>query len=208
MFQFPHHRDIQRVIDNGPWSFENQTLVCKQVLAGMRPEDVVLDTIEYWVQIHDLLTMLANAEFVEKIVDYVGSFQKADPNNFWGTWNSFFRIKVSLKVNEPLKKRMKLRLREGVFQWITFKYERLNTFLFCCGLIGHSDRFCRKAYEEGIEPKDYLYGAWMRAGARRQIKPVGAKWLFADLLTSPACVLSTTKLPSTNPIQIKNVVVL
>lgn len=30
-FQFPHIRDLHKVVDDGPWSFENKTLVCKQV---------------------------------------------------------------------------------------------------------------------------------------------------------------------------------
>lgn len=28
IFQFPHVRDMNRVLNEGPWSFENQTLVC------------------------------------------------------------------------------------------------------------------------------------------------------------------------------------
>lgn len=205
VFQFPHIRDIQRVLDEGPWSFENNTLICKQVPPNTRPEEVVLDSLDYWVQIHNLPTMFANTEFVEKIGNYVGTFISADPNNFGGTWNSsFFRIRVSLKINEALKRRMKLRLRDGDFQWVTFKYERLSTFCFCCGLIGHSDRFCRKVYEEGIEPKDYLYGTWLRAGFRRPPKPVGANWILKDLPVDAVCVPSTPAIPVSNPVLVEN----
>lgn len=99
---------------------------------------------------------------------------------------------------------MKLRLRDVAFQWVSFKYERLNTFCFCCGLIGHSDRFCRKVYEEGVEPKDYLYGVWMRVGIRRPPKPVGAKWLLADLPLEAVCVPTTPAIPVLNPLQTEN----
>ncbi|XP_031101918.1 uncharacterized protein LOC116005821 [Ipomoea triloba] len=208
VFQFPHRRDMQRVIDEGPWSFENNTLVCKLVPPSVRPEAVVLDSIDYWVQIHDLPTMFTSAEFIEQIGNYVGVFKFADPNNFGGTWRSFIRVRISLHLSEPLKRRMKLRMRDGTFQWILFKYERLTTFCFCCGLIGHSERFCRKVYEQGIEPKDYPYGAWLRAGVRRPPKPVGAKWLLADLPNTPSCVPSTPAIPSSQSGQVEEGVVL
>lgn len=198
LFQFPHKRDMQRVIDDGPWSYENQTLVCAPVPRLVRPEEVLLNTIDFWVQIHELPAVYANAEFIAQIGNYVGTFLHADSNNFGGNWRGFSRIRVTLQLSEPLKRRMKLRLRDGNFQWVTFKYERLNTFCFCCGLIGHSEKFCRKAYEEGIEPKDYPYGVWMRAGARKHVKPVGAKWLLADLPETPVCVPSTPAIPTGN----------
>lgn len=207
VFQFSHIRDLRRVIDDGPWSFENHTLICKQVPSGVRHEDVDLDSIDFWVQIFDLPSMFANADFVEKVGNHVGLFKAANPNNFGGTWRSFFRIRVTLKISEPLKRRMKLRLREGAFQWVTFKYERLSTFCFCCGLLGHSDRFCRKAYEENIEPKDYPYGGWLRVGGKRQAKPVGAQWLLADLPSTPTFVPSTPATPSTNIVQVEEAVV-
>ncbi|XP_031127667.1 uncharacterized protein LOC116029767 [Ipomoea triloba] len=178
-FQLPHQRDMFRVLDDGPWSFENQTLVCNLVPPRVRPEEIILDSVDFWVQIHDLPTVYANAAFVQDIGNYVGVFVKVDPNNFGGHWKSFFRIRVSLKVTEPLKRRMKLRLRDGSSYWVLFKYERLNTFCFCCGLLGHSDKFCRKAYLEGIEPKDYPYGSGLRAGLRRSGSP------------SPPCPMST-----------------
>lgn len=191
------------MIDDGPWSFENNTLVCGEVSPGGSPEDVVLDSLDFWIRIFDPPAVFANPEFVEKIGNYIGTFKAADSNNFGGTWNSFFRIRVTLRIAEPLKRRMKLRLRDGAFQWISFKYERLSTFCFCCDLLGHSDRFCRKAFEENIEPKDYPYCVWLKASSKRTVKPVGAKWLLADLPATPVCVPSTPTKPSSSVIQLE-----
>ncbi|XP_019149880.1 PREDICTED: uncharacterized protein LOC109146685 [Ipomoea nil] len=185
VFQFPHLKDLQRVIDDGPWSFENQTLVCATVPTGIRPDEVLLTGISIWVQIHDLPTIYASSDFIARIGDYVGTFLAADPHNFGGSWHSFFRIRVRLEVQTPLKRRMKMHRKDGTVQWINFKYERLGTFCFCCGVLGHSEKFCRKVYEEGVTPEEYPYGAWMRAGARRQARPIGAKWLLADLPQTP-----------------------
>ncbi|XP_019176863.1 PREDICTED: uncharacterized protein LOC109172169 [Ipomoea nil] len=180
LFQFPHPKDLQRVIEDGPWSFDNQLLICDQVLSGTRPEEVVLDSVPFWVQIHGLPTMYASPAFVAKIGEYVGTFIAPDPLNFGGAWRSFFRIRVRLNVLSPLKRRMKLLRRDGSSQWITFRYERLGTFCYCCGLLGHSDKFCKTAYELNILPDAFPFGAWMRAGPRRQARPVGARWLLSS----------------------------
>ncbi|XP_019182533.1 PREDICTED: uncharacterized protein LOC109177592 [Ipomoea nil] len=175
LFQFPHPKDLQRIIDDGPWSFENHLLVCEQVSTGTRPEDVLLDSIPFWVQIHGLPAMYASPDFITKIGDYIESFIASDPFNFRGAWKSFYKIRVRLGVSSPLKRQMKLTRRDGTMQWITFKYERLNTFCYCCELLGHLDKFCKTAYEEGILPEEFPFGAWLRAGPRRHVKLVGAK---------------------------------
>ncbi|XP_019199062.1 PREDICTED: uncharacterized protein LOC109192810 [Ipomoea nil] len=151
LFQFPHSKDLQRVIEDGPWSFDNQLLVCDQVPVGTRPEDVALDSIPFWVQVHGLPAMYASPDFVAKIGDYVGSFIAADPFNFGGAWRSFYRIRVRMSVSAPLKRRMKLLHRDG-----------------------------------GILPDAFPFGAWMRAGPRRQVKPVGARWLLSPTSQSSA----------------------
>ncbi|XP_019183931.1 PREDICTED: uncharacterized protein LOC109178832 [Ipomoea nil] len=166
LFQFPHLKDLQRVIGDGPWSFKNHMLVCGKVLIGVRPEDVVLNDVSFGVQIHDLPKIYASLAFITCIGDYVGTFLAVDLNNFGGSWRSFFRIIVRLDVNAPLKRRMKLCRKDDTVQWVSFKYERLGTFCFYCGVLGHSDKFCKKVYEEGAEPDAFPYGAWMRAGAR------------------------------------------
>ncbi|XP_019171421.1 PREDICTED: uncharacterized protein LOC109166976 [Ipomoea nil] len=169
---------MNRVLDDGPWSFENNLLVCAQVQPGVRPEEVDLTKVPVWIQIHGLPTIFASTEFITRIGDYVGTFAATDPHNFGGGWRSYYRMRVLLNVNVPLKRRMKIIRKDGSTLWITFRYERLNIFCFCCGILGHIDKHCKKAYEEGVEPDEYPFGAWMKAGPRRQVKPIGAKWLL------------------------------
>ncbi|XP_019166658.1 PREDICTED: uncharacterized protein LOC109162409 [Ipomoea nil] len=167
LFRFPHSKDLQRILDDGPWSFENHTLVCERVHPELRPEDVNLDSVAFWVQVHGLSAMYASSEFLTRIGDYLGSFVAIDSINFGGSWKSFFRIRVKMLIAMPLKRHMKLVRKDGSTQWINFRYERLNAFCFCCGILGHIDKFCRKAYENGISPESFPFGSWMRAGLRR-----------------------------------------
>lgn len=52
-----------------------------------------------------------------------------------------------MEVNKPLKRRMKIKREEGAWRWVNFKYERLSTCCFVCGLLGHSERDCAVIYE-------------------------------------------------------------
>ncbi|XP_019170448.1 PREDICTED: uncharacterized protein LOC109166019 [Ipomoea nil] len=156
LFRFPHPKDLQRVIDDGPWSFENHTLVCERVPPESRPEDVDLDTVTFWVQIHGLPAMYASPDFLTRIGDYLGSFVAIDPNNFGGSWKGFYHVRARMQVGIPLKRRMRLMRKDG----------------------------STKAYENGISPESFPFGSWMRAGPSRQAKPVGAKWLLPKDATS------------------------
>lgn len=42
LFQFFHIGDMKKVIDEGPWSFENNLLVLDRLQAGIKPVDMLL----------------------------------------------------------------------------------------------------------------------------------------------------------------------
>ena len=45
--------------------------------------------------------------------------------------------------------------------WITFRYERLPTFCYLCGLLGHDDKHCKSYSNWQNTPKQY--GEWLKA---------------------------------------------
>ncbi|XP_031112070.1 uncharacterized protein LOC116016045 [Ipomoea triloba] len=178
VYQFFHAKDMQRVIDGGPWAFENHTLVCKQIKQGDQPNLVQLNEVLIWVQVYDLPFGYDFEKVLEQIGNFMGRFIAVDSNNFGGSWNSsYIRIRVALKVEVPLRRKMKLKLREGTSVWIMFKYERLHTFCFFCGMLGHTDKLCSKAMDSNIAPEQYPYGAWLRAPMRRGNTIVRSPWL-------------------------------
>lgn len=46
------------------------------------------------------------------------------------------------------------------------KYERLGLFCFFCGIMGHSEKFCRNRAKEVSGETSLPYGSWLRATAR------------------------------------------
>jgi len=103
---------MQYVLDDGHWSFDNYTLVCRQVKDSVLPGDVPLDSIDMWVQLHDVPISYISSAILEQIGNYLGRYVKSD-ERFAGTpWLDFYRIRVALPVNKPLKRRMKLLKRD------------------------------------------------------------------------------------------------
>lgn len=179
LFEFPHELEARRVLDEGPWSFENHALLCKSLGPGMVPTDVTLDTIEMWVQAHNIPYGYTSEAVMEQIGNYLGSFVKTDSRNFGGIWHPFYRIRVKLEVKKPLKRRMKFSMRDKAWVWVKFQYERLHSFCYCCGIMGHTDRFCAKALASQIPHEQYKYGPELRAVGRRK-SSTGLNWLLAD----------------------------
>lgn len=52
------------------------------------------------------------------------------------------RVRVDLPINRPLRRGGNIVNPEGEKFWVTFKYERLPTFCFLRGILGHDEKHC------------------------------------------------------------------
>lgn len=112
------------------------------------------------------------------IGNFVGEFVKSDLTNFKGGWKMYARIRVTLNIDKPLRRRMKIKWEGADWSWVNFKYERLSTFCFVCGTLGHSERDCNLVYANLEKDIVRAYGAWLRAPTKNtQSQNLGTKWL-------------------------------
>lgn len=58
----------------------------------------------------------------------MGGFLEDDSKNSIGLWNLYLRMRVTMNVEKPLLKRIKIKLLGGEWTWIHFRYERLSNF--------------------------------------------------------------------------------
>lgn len=114
---------------------------------------------------------------MKDVENYIGTFIESDINNFIGVCREYLRVRVSISLDSPLKRRMNLRKNSDQWSWVNFKYEGAPTFCFICGFIGNSDKFCEKLFETPEELIARSFGAWIRAEPRRKNHTLGAKWL-------------------------------
>lgn len=158
-FVFYHILDMQRVLEGGPWSFEQNMLVCNQLVSSEDPHTVKLQEADVWIQVYDIPKGLISENVLKNVGNAIGRYVKSDPANFNGMWKEYVRIRVALNIEKPLKRKMKLKREGNAWTWINFKYERMSSFCFVCGIIGHSERECNVVYANPEKLIERAYGA-------------------------------------------------
>ncbi|KAF4399426.1 hypothetical protein G4B88_022509 [Cannabis sativa] len=177
LFQFYHEIDIDRVITGSPWTYDRKQLLIERLRPGDNPRTKPIHHLDLWVQIHNLQPGFKTDNVVRQAAKYMGSFLETDLNNFKGVWREYLRVRVRMNTDLPLKRRMKFRRVGGETFYANFKYERVPTFCFICGIMGHSERFCKKLYELPADRIDKPYSIEMKAPSRRQNFLVASPWL-------------------------------
>uniref|UniRef100_A0A803Q8J8 DUF4283 domain-containing protein n=1 Tax=Cannabis sativa TaxID=3483 RepID=A0A803Q8J8_CANSA len=89
LFQFYHEIDIQRVIKGSPWTYDRKQLLIERLIPGANPKNVVLNTLDMWVQIHDLQSGFRTEKVVLEAGRFIGEYLESDPNNFTGHSEKF-----------------------------------------------------------------------------------------------------------------------
>ena len=74
--------DMDRVLRDGPWTFDQHLVLLNTLEKGGRPQDVVLREASFWVQAFDLPCGFMSEKVARDIGNFVGMFIESDPNNF------------------------------------------------------------------------------------------------------------------------------
>ncbi|XP_074352700.1 uncharacterized protein LOC141691848 [Apium graveolens] len=112
LFQFYHEIDIKRVIDGSPWTFGRFQLLFERLREGDNPRAIEINKLDLWVQLHGMDPGFMSLRVVKDVGNYIGTFVESDTNNFVGVWRDFLRVRVTIDIDKPLKRRMKLRKSE------------------------------------------------------------------------------------------------
>lgn len=165
------------VLKGGPWSFDSAIMVMEEVPKGEDPLNVPLWHVNMWIQIFDLPSGFMSEIVGKQLGDFIGRFIEYDSKNNSSIWREFMRIRVRLDVRHPLKRKKKIVQKNGMEVMVSFKYERLGEFCFTCGLLTHTERYCRKNLCKSGEEINKEWGSWLRATSRRMGGPAKSRWL-------------------------------
>lgn len=163
LFQFFHKLDMMRVLNGGPWTFDNHTLVLGTVQAGDILAQIPLNHVNFWVQVHDVPVGFMTELVGQHLGNFVFTFLEYDTHNDDGVWRSYMRLRVNVDVRMPLKREKKIRKPGGEWRIVKFKYKKLGTFCFLCGLLGHTDQFCDKLFMLEKDDGSQKWGVELRA---------------------------------------------
>ncbi|KAK4428490.1 hypothetical protein Salat_1148600 [Sesamum alatum] len=76
---------------------------------------------------------------------------------------STMRIRVSIDVNLPVNRALKLRTMMGEEHLVSLTYERFSNFCYSCGCLEHIGKYCELLFPEGFVDsyEDTPYGLWL-----------------------------------------------
>ena len=91
-------------------------------------------------------------------------------------WGPFLRIWVDIDVTKPLMRGKMIHVEGAEAYWVFFKYERLPSFCYRCGILGHQDWECRKVHKccLSTDEGELQFGHWMRAIAPKTAQGKGS----------------------------------
>lgn len=167
LFRLSSKRDAETVMKNGPWSFDRNLLILKRISGDEQPSDLEMNTSDLWARVYDLPLKLRSNEIAKKLGDMLGKFVEVDSKES-NRMGKFLRVKATIDLRKPLKRGTVIKYK-GNNLCVYFKYERLPTFCFVCGKIGHQIKDCDDMegkddtnFDE-LEEKELPFGQWLRA---------------------------------------------
>lgn len=139
----------------GPWHFRGDAVILKPYDGVTKPSTIKLDTLEIWIQIHDVPDLYAH--LVSPLAAKVGEvlFAEAQSQDFTG---NFYHVWVRINVTKPLKNTVPM-IRDNNHQIYKVKYETLPDWCAVCGMLGH----LYKEHGTGLHPPSALVFMELRA---------------------------------------------
>lgn len=161
-FKFSMESQVQWVLQNGSWSFDNHLLLLRRQDKGMTAFSVKFLSIPIWVQVWGLPFDLFNEEEGKDIWDEIGKVVVVNCKAMTSDQACLLRIRVGLLLDKPLRRGAPILSLEGDKVQVAFQYERLLGLCFQCGRLGHEAKDCSNPMAKGCTQKPY--GEWMRIG--------------------------------------------
>ena len=160
-FKFSSEYQLQWVEKNGPWNFDNNLLLLCRWRRGLTSTNITFTHSPFWVQIWGLPFELMAEEVCKELGNSLGSFIETDRRSGQSEQAKFMRVRVNLQLDKPLRRGGKIASMEGEKFWVSFRYERLPTFCFHCGRLGHDLKHCNEI--SNSQDSSNQYGDWLRA---------------------------------------------
>ena len=103
-FKFALENQLRWVMDNGPWSFDDQLLVLRKWEKGKTARSVSFPAIPIWVQVWGLPFDLINEEAGMDIRMGLGHVVEVDSKALALEQAGFLQIRIEIPLNKPLHK--------------------------------------------------------------------------------------------------------
>ncbi|XVF69937.1 hypothetical protein PTKIN_Ptkin11bG0121000 [Pterospermum kingtungense] len=151
LLKFSLAAEMNRVLDGSPWAFDKQLIMLKEFNDKLKPSEYMFNTASFWVRVYELPLGLRNQENAVRIGNKIGVLKVVDASLEQGGWARFLRIRVEVDVTRPLRRAVKIVGTNGKEIWGRLSYERLPSFCYECGMLGHTDSEYEDEKSQGNE---------------------------------------------------------
>ncbi|XP_074313494.1 uncharacterized protein LOC141648669 [Silene latifolia] len=149
VFRFGTMRDKDRVLENQSWHFGKFVWCFNEPTSTGKLTDIPLFHLPLWARVYDLpISGRKNEGNVRKIRVMLGTYINMElrPNP---EMDRAIRVLILHDIRIPLKKMIKILMPTGKEVCFDVKYERLPTFCYGYGRLGHGEKDCKEGpYEE------------------------------------------------------------
>ncbi|XP_075673810.1 uncharacterized protein LOC142643153 [Castanea sativa] len=154
-FKFAMESQLTWVLNNGPWSFDNYLLLLRRWEKGMNANTIKFTNCPMWVRVWGLPFELFSEDVVSDIGRGIGPVVEVDCKGAASDQAKFLRIRVEVPLEKLLSRGSKIKGLEGEVVWVDFKCERLISFCFRCGVLGHEVKICAATGKANTQENQY-----------------------------------------------------
>ena len=162
---FISEEDMVEVLDKITWTFDRRLILLKQFKGDLSLGNVSFQYSPFWIWVFNIPIKSMNSFVGTRIANEIGVSILVDASKSGLAWGPFLRIWVDIDITKPLMRGKIIQIEGAEKCWVFFKYERLPTFCYRCGILGHQDRECCKVHRGSlsIDEDELQFGPWMRA---------------------------------------------
>ncbi|KAI9075750.1 hypothetical protein K1719_042236 [Acacia pycnantha] len=169
MFNFSDEEDYSRILRGHPWSINGCLLNLLERSRFKSFDEFDFSRGLFWIQLHNVPLEALCLENATRIGSHVGKVIIAEDPFYNGRYlRNFLRARVILDLRKPLAHGYWLPRPDGRKVWIAIKYEKLQSFYYNCGKLGHDNRTCQveklMSCYNSSEPR---FGSWLSANVCR-----------------------------------------
>ncbi|CAL1404086.1 unnamed protein product [Linum trigynum] len=175
IFTFNNEAIREKIWRDRPWSLSNTTTAIEKYNGRGKPEEVPIDKVAMWVQIHGIHQNQRNEENMVAIGNHYfpGMLDLDRASLAFTGYRKFLRILVEVDIEDPIPTGFDFPFTDETTgdehcDIIEFKYERLVELCYFCGRIGHNWPTCWRMNEErkknGVAYLSEVYNSSLKAG--------------------------------------------
>lgn len=175
MFHFATEQHKEMVLKRAPWFIMNHLLCLETWNPMVSYYQIEFNSSPMWIQIHNLPLELISSTNATKILQKVGEvIEVEDPVVEGRLLRTFIRGRVRVGLEKPLPTGCWIPRSNLPNLWVNYRYERIQSLCFKCGILGHDQNYCSKPTAMSqFYPEEPKYSPDLIVNAPRSIHYLG-----------------------------------